>query len=183
MPKPPKREVTDESRQASLKGAAGVTDEQWTVIKPKLEKVRQLKQTTSIGIMISGASSGGSQSRSGAPPRPGVSGGGGGAGFSIKRGAGPTSQTKSGGDSWMEWRWYASWGRRPPEKQDEKLCAGLFNLLKDKNAKPEELKQKMDELRKARELKTQELTEARKELRELLTLDQEARMVALGWLD
>ena len=83
----------------------------------------------------------------------------------------------------MEWRWYASWGRRPPEKQDEKLCAGLFNLLKDKNAKPEELKQKMDELRKARELKTQELTEARKELRELLTLDQEARMVALGWLD
>jgi hypothetical protein len=41
----------------------------------------------------------------------------------------------------------------------------------------------MDALVEAREQRRLELAEARKELRELLTLDQEARLVALGWLD
>jgi len=181
MPKPPKSKVSDEDRQASLKGVAGATDEQWAVIKPKLEKVWQLRQTTSIGISI-GASRGSSSSSQGRGWGTG-GGGGGGSGFGGSGPDGSMRTSTSQASVEVAWRWATSWGRRPPEKQDEKLCADLFNLLKDKNPKPEELKQKMDELRKARERKTQELADARKELREVLTLDQEARMVALGWLE
>ncbi|MEA3225227.1 MAG: hypothetical protein U9Q07_04690 [Planctomycetota bacterium] len=166
--------VTEESKEASLKGAVGASEEQWTVIKPKLEKVRQLQRITCIGIMTSGGSSGGgssrSQSRKGTATGPGVRGG-------------ATTETKPQSRSWMRWQWYKSWGSKPPQSEDEKLCDSLFRLLKNRNANPEEIRQKMDALSKSREQSKQELVKARHELRELLTLDQEARLVALGWLD
>jgi hypothetical protein len=155
-----KREQTDASREASLKSAVGATDEQWPVIKPKLERVRQLQRTVGIGILISSSFS--------------VSGGAGRAGVKRKAGAGP--------DSWTSWQWMPSWAGKSPQKEEEKLSAALFRILKSKNADPKEIRQTMDALRKVRERKKQELAEARKELREVLTLDQEARLVALGWL-
>jgi len=177
------KKTTDESREASLKGAVGATDEQWTVIKPKLEKVRQLQRTARIGIMTSGGGGGGSQSRGGSRSGSGVRGGAGGSGFTGPMGTGPTTETKRQSSSWMQWQWYRSWGSKPAQRDDEKRCDALFSLLKNGNANAEGIRQKMNALSKAREQSRQELAGVREELRELLTADQEARLVALGWLD
>jgi len=187
------RETTDESKQASLKGAVGATDEQWLVIKPKLEKVRQLQRIACIAIMTSsGGGGGGSGSRSsqswgGTATGPGVKAGGGvgagGSGFAGPMDTRSTNEESQQSSSWMRWKWYKSWGSKPPQRDDEKRCDALFSLLKNGNANPEEIRQKMNELSKAREQRKDEMTKARTELRELLTLDQEARLVALGWLD
>lgn len=66
--------------------------------------------------------------------------------------------------------------------QDENLQA-LQTLLEDENATNDEIKAKLSTLRKARETAKQELAVAQKELRELLTLRQEARLVVMGLLE
>ena len=175
--------VTEQSKQASLRGAVGASEEQWTAIKPRLEKVRQLQRQASISIATGGGGSGGSQSRGGSRSGSGVRGGAGGSGFAGPMGTGPTTETKRQNSSWMRWQWYRSWGSEPARRNDEKLCESLFNLLKRRNAEPEAIREKMVALAEARERRKQELTEAREELRELTTLDQEARLLALGWLD
>jgi len=175
--------VTEESKEASLRGAVGASEQQWIAIKPRLEKVRQLQRQASISIATSGGSSGGFQSRGGSRSRPGVRGGAGSSGFAGPMGAGPTTETKRQNNSWMRWQWYRSWGSEPALRDDEKLCESLFDLLKRSNAAPGAIREKMVALAKARERRKKELTEAREELRELITLDQEARLLALGWLD
>jgi len=142
-----------------------------------------LQRQASISIATSGGGGGGSQSRGGSRSGPGVRGGAGGSGFSGPIGTGPATETKRQNNSWMRWQWYRSWGSEPAQRDDEKLCESLFNLLKSRNAGPEAIREKMAALAKARERRKQELTEAREELRELITLDQEARLLALGWLD
>lgn len=174
------------SKQASLKGAVGATDEQWVAIEPKLEKVRQLQRTASVGIMISSGGGGGGSSWGGTATGSGVRGGaraGDGSGIVGSTGTGSTNGEKQHITTWMRWKWYKSWGSNPPQRDDEKQCDALFSLLKDGNANPDEIRQRMDALSKAREQRKDELIKARTELRELLTLDQEARLVALGWLD
>ncbi len=66
--------------------------------------------------------------------------------------------------------------------QDENLQA-LQTLLEDEGATSDEIKTKLSALRKAREAATLELATARKELRELLTLRQEALLVVMGLLE
>jgi len=182
------RRSTDASREASLKGAVGATDEQWPVIIRKREKGRQWQRTACIGIKTSGGGGGSSGSRSsqswgGTATGPGARGGAGGSGFAGPMGTQPTIEEKQQSSSWMRWQWYRSWGSKPAQKDDEKLCDALFTLLRNGNANPEAIRQKMNALSGAREQSKQELAEARKELRDSLTLDQEARLVALGWLD
>ena len=67
-----------------------------------------------------------------------------------------------------------------PDSWDVEICnmAGY-----DRRAlKPEEIKEKLTALRKAREKAEQELTKAQEELRKVLTLHQEARLVLIGFL-
>ena len=67
--------------------------------------------------------------------------------------------------------------------QVEKALQELRTVLDNKEAKPEEIKAKLTALREAREKVKQELAKAQKELRELLTLHQEAQLVLMGLLD
>lgn len=66
--------------------------------------------------------------------------------------------------------------------QDENLQT-LQTLLEDEKATSGEIKAKLSALRKARETSKQELVAAQKELRELLTLRQEAMLVVMGLLE
>ena len=61
--------------------------------------------------------------------------------------------------------------------------AELQKLLEDKEAPASEIKRKIIELREAKEEAEQKLTTARNELRELLTVRQEALLIAMGYLD
>lgn len=59
----------------------------------------------------------------------------------------------------------------------------LMVLLQNKEAKPEEIKAKLTALRAAREQARQELSKAQQNLRQLMTLRQEAVLVLNGLLD
>lgn len=184
------RQVTTKTREQSIKGAVGANDEQWNVIKPRLDKVKRLRQEACMVIRASGGgsasqSSSGPQAREGTPTtaRAGGAAGGGAVLRGEKSGGGSTETTKDGVHTWMKWSWGRGWGATDAQRTDQKLCYELFNLLHGKNANAEEIKQKIDALRKARQETKSRLTKAQMELREVLTLDQEARLVALGWLD
>lgn len=65
---------------------------------------------------------------------------------------------------------------------DEAL-QGLRAALENQEAKPEDIKKKLTTLREAREKAKQQLDKAQQELRELLSLRQEAQLVLMGLLD
>jgi len=140
------------------KYALQATEEQWKLIKAKLEKVRQLRDrsrsTVGMGLTSSssGISSNGSDSRS------------------IPR-----------------WQWDKSWKDKKPSEltKAQKIAVELIKLMEKNNITPEQLIQTMDALRNARKEEDQirrKLSEAQKELRELLTARQEAALVLMNWL-
>lgn len=59
----------------------------------------------------------------------------------------------------------------------------LQNAVENEQSSPEEIKSKLAAVRTEQEQKDQELKEAREELRKVLTLRQEARLVLMGLLD
>jgi hypothetical protein len=86
-------------------------------------------------------------------------------------------------------------GRRPgegrraegaPEREQsevEKKAEALRSLLDDEASGAEAITAALDALRKAREKAQEDLAAARKELREVVTARQEARLVLMGILD
>jgi chromosome segregation ATPase len=64
-----------------------------------------------------------------------------------------------------------------------KASDALQTTLENTSATPEEIKAKLTALRTAREKARQELATAQKELREVLSLRQEAQMVLMGMLN
>lgn len=72
---------------------------------------------------------------------------------------------------------------RPPESESVKARGELNKLLEDKGATNEDIKAKLAALRAAREKAKAELAKAQTELREVLTLRQEAVLVNSGLLE
>jgi hypothetical protein len=64
-----------------------------------------------------------------------------------------------------------------------RLTRELWELLNNKETKAEEIKAKLNALRKAKEKVQQELTKARQQLRQILTIRQEAVLVLSELLD
>lgn len=148
-----KRELLNEKR------ALAVTEEQWKLIKPKLERVRELrdKARSTVGLSLASSSAGGESP------------------------AGAKSQ------SIPTWQWNISWEDKAPVELSEaqKNAEEIITLLDKKNATPEEFKQKIDALResRAKQKKLEErLSKAREELRKGLTPRQEAALVLMRWL-
>lgn len=65
----------------------------------------------------------------------------------------------------------------------QKAVADLRATLENKDAKPDEIKAKLDAVRQARAQAKQDLTAAQQELKGLLTQRQEAVMVEMGMLE
>ena len=78
-------------------------------------------------------------------------------------------------------------GDRPqsdrPQSEVEKKSEALQKVLDNKEAKVEEIKAALTALREARAKAKAELETAQKELREVVTVRQEAQLVTLGLLD
>jgi hypothetical protein len=129
--------------------AFGATEEQWKLIKAKLEKVQQLREqaNSTVGLSLAGGSS-----DTNAPT----------------------------------WQWKRPWKDKVPSELTEaqRLTKELIALVERKNTTPEAFRRKMAALRKARseeaEFKRQ-LSEVRRELREMLTTRQEAALVLMKW--
>ncbi len=150
-----------ERMKAMLKQDLGVSDEEWTVIEPRLTKVMTLSREASarpLGGMMGMGGPGG-----GMPPSPDMEGGRSG------RGARPAQEE----------------GSRPEIQQTEvqKATDALRKALEAEKPDTADIKTKLTALREVREKAKQELSKAQQELREILTVDQEAKLVLAGLLD
>ncbi len=70
-----------------------------------------------------------------------------------------------------------------PQSEVEKAGQALRTVLENKEAKPEEIKAALGTLRAARAKAKQDLETAQKELREVVTVRQEAQLVSMGVLE
>jgi len=136
----------------------GGNEERWKLIQPKLKKVQDLRPQA-ISTVGAGVSDGSSDRRTG----PG----------------GP------------KLKWDRPWKDKPLSELTEaqRLATGLRTLLERKDTTPAAFRSKMAALREARskdlEIARQlagQLTEARRELRQILTTREEAILVLLGFL-
>jgi hypothetical protein len=134
----------------------GVNQEEWSALQPKIEKV----QTLSMQSRFGGRSFG----------RGGPGGGQGGGG--DRQGGGGGNRGQRGGG-------FPDMANTPVgiAAQD------LQTLLENKDANADQIKAKLEALRAARAKVKEELTAAQKDLRELLTVRQEAVLVEMGLLD
>jgi len=169
------REAKEREAQA-MKQALGADEQQWKVVEPKLEKVRTYRDEAFGGIGQSFSSSG-FTTQFGSPPGQagGGSSGGFAGGFSFQGGGGPEGAT---GQSFSTWK---PFGREPT--QVEKICGELQMLLQDRNATPEAIRGKLDALRQARAQARKRWAQAQQDLREALSLHQQATLMMMGLLE
>ena len=189
------------SEKELMKQVLKATEEQWKAIKPKLNKVRELRSLANVSIKLmcfgsmSGSSSmSGSMSGSSVAVKNGVgrmSGSMSGFGSSGWGGEGETVQKRGGAGSSSPTLidYGVRWSRPSQNKgfenlnEGEKICEELFRFLEDKNSELEQIRQKMEALRKFRQEAKKELAIAQQELRELVTPHQEAALVMMQLLD
>ena len=140
------------------KYAVRATEEQWKVIKAKLEKMRHLRgqahSTVGMGLTSSSVS---------------------------ETSRGNTRRNVA------TWQWERPWKDKDQSELTEaqKIAKQLIALVENNNTSPEQFRRKMDTLRKARKEEDQirrQLSEAQQELRKLLTTRQEAALVLMNWL-
>jgi hypothetical protein len=138
-----------------MKQQLGVSDAEWKVMEPRLMKVMDLnRQASAGGRGMFGMMGGG---RRGGPGGPGGAGGGG------QQGA----------------------PQPPPADQTavERATAQLRTTLENQSASPEDIKKQLTAVREAREKAKQELAVARQDLKQILTMRQEAQCVLMGILE
>ena len=145
-----------------LKASLKVTDDEWAVIQPLMEKV-QTKMRESMGSRGFGAGPGG----------PGGPGGGG----DRRRGGGdgggaPTAGAPGGGGDSQR-------GDRPASPERD----ALRTALEDEKTSPEDIQAKLTALREVRKKSEAELNAAREDLRKVLSVRQEAALVGMGMLE
>lgn len=157
--------------QERMREQLGATTDEWKVLGPRVMKVMQLNRQDRGGMRMMG------RMMMGRGRRPGGQGGPGGPGDDSTRGN--RGNRNSTGDR----------ARRPrggmfgePTAVDT-AAEALQTTLENASATPEEIKGKLTALRAAKEKAKQELAVAQKDLREVLTLRQEAQLVVMGLLD
>ena len=138
-----------------MQEALGATDTEWKVLGPRVMKVQELNRQANAG----------------------------GRGMMMmfgRRRGGPGGPGGPGGDQG---------GRRGPrgmnreQTEVEKIQQALQTTLEDTSASTDTIKQQLTQLRAAKEKSKQELAKAQQDLRQVLTLRQEAVLVLMGMLD
>ena len=123
-----------------LKQLMGATDEEWTVLGPKVLTVYTLVSSQTRGMQMRSLMGDFNQGR-----------------------GGMSNQTAS--------------------DTSDKTIEELQTLLASENTTTTQLRNKISEVRKAKEESIQKLAKAQKELRELLSLKQEATLISVGLLE
>jgi hypothetical protein len=137
-----------------LKESLKANDEEWTVLQPMIEKVTE-KQRETMGSRFGGRGPGG-------PGGPGGSGGSSSSGGSGGSGGSSSSGSRSGGS---------------PERD------ALREALEKESTSPEEMRSRLEAVRAQRKRAAAELEGAREELKKVVTVRQEAVLVAFGILE
>jgi hypothetical protein len=129
-----------------------------------------------------GGAGGTSGSQGGSSASGGAAGGAGGYGFAVG-GTGPVK--KQVGEVSLGWQWRRPSLNKSPNQwsENEKACERLLDALETKSPDPEQVRQRVEALRRVREQLQAEWREARRKLREVVTPEQEAKLVLMGYLD
>jgi Spy/CpxP family protein refolding chaperone len=158
------------SRLDDVKKQIGASDEEWKVIGPKLQKVLAARQALTADAQGAGPGFGVPPFGGGAPPsgetRPGEAAGGAGgppAGFGPPPGVG--------------------FGGPMATNAISQAQAELKTLLNDPKHSAAEVKEKVAAVRKARQKARGDVEAAQKDLLLMLTADQEAMLVSLGYIE
>lgn len=147
------RRMMEQRMDERMQEQLEVTDAEWKVIKPRFQKVTDLS-------------------------RQAMGGGGGRGGMMGMMFGGRGGRGGQGGAGDQQ--------RRPrpesdrPQNDVQKANEALATLLEGENPSPDQIKAKLAALRGAREKAKQQLATAQGELRQLLTLKQEASLVMMG---
>jgi hypothetical protein len=144
--------------QDRMRETLGATPDEWTLLQPKIEKVQQLQRAASIGRGGMGALF---RTNTTNPTDPNANPGG--RGGRGNRGNGPN-------------------GNDPPSPVATK-AQELQTTLQNKDTPPDELKQKLAELRQARTKAKADVVKAQEDLREIVTVRQESVLVTMGILE
>lgn len=140
----------------------GATDQEWKVLGPRVMKVQELARQSAgggPGMMF------GPMGRRGA----------GGPGMGGPVTGGPGGDRLGGRVIGM--------GMNRELTEVEKIQEELQTLLENTAATPEQIKQQVTKLRAAREKAKQDLAKAQQDLRQILTVRQEAQLVLMGMVD
>lgn len=150
------RRRIEEFRKAAaerLRESLGVDEKEWEVLKPRIEKVQTLSRQLRWGMRDPARRFGRRGMRQGGE-----------AGTRRERRGGPGARDRE-------------------QTAVGKAADALRKILENKEAKPAEIKAGLDALRQAKEKLSDELAKARKALREVVTMRQEAQLVLRRLLD
>ncbi len=97
----------------------------------------------------------------------------------------PGPVRKQVGDVNFGWQWQRPSLDKGPDKltEGDKACEQLLDALEMKDANSEQIRQRLEALRKIREQRRAELRETQRQLRELVTPEQEPKLVLMGYLE
>jgi hypothetical protein len=195
------KKIMEQYSDQAYQEAIGADENQWKTIKPRLERVKKLRNSPSISISVYGggaSSGGGSGGSSGTYSSGGGYGGfGGSSGYGGYSGVGPAvggAGSHQGtdrpvkaqvGDMNMGWTWQRPSSVKTNDllTEGEDACEKLLDVLETNNPDHEQINQKVTILRKIREQNRHELLQAQQQLREVVTLGQEAKLILMGYLD
>jgi len=167
------RRMAREQETLAMKQALGVDEQQWKVIEPKLKKVRACRDQAFVGIALPFQSSFTSSVGSAPGQGGGQSFGGGFAGGFQFQSGGTGAVTNS--SAWDD--------PDRPATEGEIICDELQRMLQDPQVAPDQIRQRLDALRQAREKARRQWAIAQQELRKVLNLNQEATLVMMGLLE
>ena len=163
------RKAAEEQEALAMQQALGADNKQWKVIEPKLKKVKHYREQAFIGTKPPFQSNF-SSFNTGQGFGGGFSGG-----FQFQAGGispGGTFQSVPGRQDFDG-----------PVSDGEILCEEIRRLLMNPQATPEQVSQKLDALRKAKDKARRQWIAAQQQLREVLDYRQQAKLVLMGLLD
>lgn len=97
----------------------------------------------------------------------------------------PGPVKKQVGDMNFGWQWQRPSLKKGPDKltEGERACERLLDILDTAPSSPEQIRQLVVSLRGARQQQQAQLQQARQRLREIVTPEQEAKLILMGYLE
>jgi hypothetical protein len=145
-------------------------------------KSGQFSATTGLSTVPPGSGPSGVDMRTFGEGRPGESRVGGVVRLYVQT---PGPVKKQVGDINLGWQWQRPWLDKNPAalSENEKASERLLGVFEGDKPNPEQIRQQVEAVRKVRQQRQAQLQEARWQLHEIVTPEQEAKLILLGYLE
>jgi len=174
----------EEDRNKAIRQMLNATDEQWQRIKPQLDRIQQLDAQARVSAGPGSSGGPARATRRAARSRPGRR-----RKLGSRRRRLGEWRRKLGGRR-RKWRHGLVWPSKTPgqsltsgSRDAQVLCNQLLRDLQTPGAPPDDIAQRVAALRKIRTQAQADLALARKDLRALVTPQQEPALIVMGYLD